>query len=178
MKRAVTLLILLLLATSLVACSRTQTGSTTVLLVRHAEKASDADDSPLTETGTERARALLQVAGDAGVSAIYSTQFKRNRDTVQPLAERLKLAVTEMPVNLQSPGDYGKRLAKEILEKHPGQTILVVGHSNTIGSILEGLSGRAVPMDGVEYQDLFIVTIHPDGAAGIIKAQYGVKAGD
>ena len=178
MKRAGTILILLLFTTSLMSCSRPPAGSTTVLLVRHAEKASDADDSPLTEAGTQRAQALVEVAGDAGVNVIYSTQFKRNRDTVQPLAERLGIAVTEFPVNLQSPGDYGKRLAKDILEKHAGKTVLVVSHSNTISSILEGLSGRAVPMDGVEYNALFIVTAHPSGAAGIIKAQYGLKAGN
>jgi broad specificity phosphatase PhoE len=146
------------------------------MIVRHAEKASEAEDSPLTEAGAERARALVQVAGDAGVSAIYSTQFKRNRDTAQPLSERLGIAVTEVPVNLQSPGDYGKRLAADILEKHSGQTVLVVGHGNTIGSIIEGLSGRAFPLDGVEYHALFIVTVPSSGSAGIIKAQYGFKA--
>lgn len=129
----------------------------------------------MTEAGMQRAQSLVQVAGDAGVSAIYSTQFKRNRDTVQPLVERLGITVTEFPVNLQSPGDYGKRLAKEIVAKHPGQTVLVVSHSNTIGSILEGLSGRAVPMEGVEYHALFIVTVPPSSPGRIIKAQYGLK---
>jgi broad specificity phosphatase PhoE len=178
MKRAGTILILLLLATSLASCNRSQPGSTTVLIVRHAEKASDAEDSPLTEAGTQRAQALVQLAGDARVSAIYSTQFKRNHDTVQPLAERLGITVTEVPVNLQNPGDYGKTLARNIIEKHSGQTVLVVGHSNTIGSIVEGLSGRAVPMNGVEYHDLYVVTIPPSGSAGVIKAQYGLKAGN
>lgn len=175
MKKPWTILILLL-ATSLVSCNRPQPASTTILIVRHAEKASDADDSPLTEVGRQRAQALVQVAGDAGVSAIYSTQFNRNRETAQPIAERLGLTVTEVSVNLQSPGDYGKRLAGEILEKHKGQTVLVIGHGNTIGSIMEGLSGRAIPMDGVEYHALFIVTVPPSGSAGIIKAQYGLKA--
>ena len=44
---------------------------TVVLLVRHAEKeAQPAQDPPLTDAGAARARALVAVARDAGVSAI------------------------------------------------------------------------------------------------------------
>jgi broad specificity phosphatase PhoE len=152
-------------------------GSTIILVVRHAEKASDAEDSPLAEAGIQRAQALARVAEDAGVSAIYCSQLKRSIDTAKPLSDRLGVAVTQMPVNLNSPGDYGKSLAKEILAKHAGQTVLVVGHNNTLASTIEGLSGRAAPIDNVEYSDLYIVTIPPSGEAGVIKVQYGLKYG-
>jgi broad specificity phosphatase PhoE len=168
-----------LLALTLVSCGKPQPAqpSTIVLIVRHAEKASDAEDSPLTEAGVERSRALVGVAEAAGVSVIYTTQFKRNRDTAQPLSERLKVAVTELPVrDLQNPGDYGKTLARDITEKHAGQTVLVVGHSNTIPLVLEALTGRPAPVDHAEYGDLFIVSVPPSGAAGLIKAQYGAGA--
>jgi broad specificity phosphatase PhoE len=145
-----------------------------VLLVRHAEKASDAEDSPLTEAGARRAQALVGVAEGAGVSAIYSTQFRRNRDTAQPLSDRLKLAVTELPIpDLQNSGDYGKTLARDITEKHAGQTVLVIGHSNTIPLVLEALTNQPSPVKGAEYSDLFIVTVPPSGPARLIKAQYG-----
>lgn len=169
----------LLLALALISCSKPQpqpqpSPSTIVLLVRHAEKASDAEDSPLTEAGAERSQALVRVAEGAGVSAIYSTQFKRNRDTAQPLSDRLKIAVTESPIkDLQNPGDYGKTLAREITEKHAGQTVLVVSHSNTIPLLLEALTGQPSPVNAAEYSDLFIVTVPPSGAARLIKAQYG-----
>lgn len=172
-KSAVGVFVLLL---ALLSCGKPQPAqpSTIVLLVRHAEKASDAEDSPLTEAGAERARALVRVAEGAGVSAIYSTQFKRNRDTAQPLSDRLKLAVTELPIpDLQNPGDYGKTLARALLEKHAGQTVLVVGHSNTIPLVLEALTGQPSPVKGVEYSDLFVVTVPPSGAARLIRAQYG-----
>jgi broad specificity phosphatase PhoE len=175
MKRVVA--VLLLIACGVVSCNRAQVGSTVVLIVRHAEKASDAEDSPLTEAGARRAQALVRAANEAGVSAIYTTQLKRNRDTAQPLAARLGVGVTEMPVDLQNPGDYGKRLAAGILEKHRGQTVLVVGHGNTVASIVEGLTGRAASLGEIQYGDMFIVTIPPAGSAGVVKAQYGFGGG-
>ena len=175
MKTAAKVLILLLALGLMISCSRPQQGSTVVLIVRHAEKASDAEDSLLTEAGAQRAQALVQVALDAGVSAIYSSQFKRNRDTAQPLSDRLGVAVTEMPVNLQSPGDYGKVLARDIIEKHAGQTVAVIGHGNTIASTIEGLTGRGASVNSPAYSDLFIVVVPPAGAAKVMKAQYGLS---
>lgn len=177
MKRVVTVL-LLLLSLGAASCGQRQQqqGSTVVLVVRHADKASDAEDSPLNEAGVQRAQALAAVAADAGVSAIYTTQFKRNHDTAQPLAQRTGVAVTEAPVNLQSPGDYGQRLARDIIEKHRGQTVLVVGHGNTVASIVEGLTGRAQQLGDIQYGDLLIVTVPPSGQAGLIRAQYGAGA--
>lgn len=177
--RSVTTVILLLLAFGICSCNRPQpASSTTVLIVRHAEKASDAEDSPLTDAGRQRAQALVRVAEDAGVSVIYSTQFQRNRDTAKPLSERLGVAITEVPVNLTAPGDYGKTLARDILAQHAGRVVLVVGHGNTIASIIEGLTGRSPKIDAIEYQDLFIVSVPPGGTPQLIKARYGLGSGD
>ena len=172
MKRVIKVL-LILLPLAAVSCNRPQPGPTVVLIVRHAEKASDADDSPLTDAGSERALALVPVAENAGVSAIYTTQFRRNHDTARPLSDRTGIAVTEMPVDLQNPGDYGKRLARDILDKQTGRTVLVVGHTNTVPLIVDALTGRSGAVSGVEYHDLFIVIIPPAGQASLIKAKYG-----
>lgn len=173
MKRVVTFL-LILLALGVASCGRQQPqGSTVVLVVRHADKASDAEDSPLSDAGLQRAQALAGVAAGANVGAIYVSQFRRNHDTAQPLAERTGVAVTEVPVNLQNPGDYGQRLARDILEKHRGQTVLVVGHGNTVASTVEGLTGRPQQLGDIQYGDLFIVTVPPSGPAGLTRAQYG-----
>ncbi len=51
---------------------------TTVIVVRHAERAAvEGQDPPLSEAGEQRARALIEAVGDAGVRAIYATQFQR-----------------------------------------------------------------------------------------------------
>jgi phosphohistidine phosphatase SixA len=171
-----TVFVILLVLTALAAasCDRgSQQGSTVVLIVRHAEKASDAEDSPLNEAGVRRAQALADVASAANVSTVYTTQFRRNHDTARPLAERTGVTVTEVPVNLQNPGDYGRRLARTILEKHGGQTVVVVGHANTVGSVVEGLTGRPHQLGDIQYSYLFVVTVPPSGQAGLIRAQYG-----
>jgi broad specificity phosphatase PhoE len=171
--KSATKVLLLLLAAGMFSCSRPQPGPTTVLIVRHAEKASDADDSPLTDAGVQRSQALVSVAENAGVSAIYSSQFKRNHDTAKPLSERLGVSVTEMPVNLQNPGDYAKVLAKDILDKHPGQTVVVIGHGNTIAATIAALTGRAPSVGDIQYSDLFVVTVPQAGQAKLVQAQYG-----
>ena len=66
--------------------------STTVILVRHAEKAAEpADDPPLTAAGATRADALVDLVKDAGVTAVVSTQFQRTRLTAAPTAAKLAL---------------------------------------------------------------------------------------
>src|SRR3954463_6196955 len=61
--------------------------TTTVILVRHAEKAAEpAADPPLTSAGEARARALLEAVRDAGVTAIITTDLLRTKATAQPAA--------------------------------------------------------------------------------------------
>lgn len=174
MKRAWASLLILSVAFGAAACGRGDGGPTTVIVVRHAEKASDADDSPLTEAGSRRAEALERAVEGAGVRAVYSSQFKRNLDTARPLAERMKLSVNEMPVNLSNPGDYGKALARDILEKHAGQTVVVVGHANTVAATVEALSGRPAQFGDIQYPDFFIVVVPRGGEAKVVRAQYGL----
>ncbi|HVF92375.1 MAG TPA: phosphoglycerate mutase family protein [Blastocatellia bacterium] len=169
--------LLLLLSLTAICCDRPSANPTVVMIVRHAEKAADTDDTPLSEAGARRAQALVRVAEAAGVDAIYSSQFKRNHDTVQPVADRLGIAVTEAPVNLDAPGDYGARLARQIMQEHSGRTVLVVGHRNTIQALVESLSGKAVDPIADEYSDLFIVVAPPRGPARLIKARYGEAKG-
>lgn len=105
---------------------------TTVLVVRHAERANSSSTSPISDPeGKNRARALAHVASEAGVSAIYATEYLRTQQTAQPLADRLGLPID---TSFADPS----ALAEKILSDHVGDTVLVVGHSNTVGPIIDG----------------------------------------
>ena len=164
----------LLLAVAAAGCGHRPTTPTVIFVVRHAEKAVGGDDPPLTEAGLRRAQALARLAGEGKIGAIYTSQFTRNRETAKPLSDKTGVPITEVPVNLQQPGVYGHILAKEILAKHVGEYIVVVGHQNTVPGTVEGLSGQTVPgLKDTEYASLFIIVIPGEGSPRLIRAQYG-----
>lgn len=177
MKRTFTLFLLLVGSLLAFGCAREQVAPapTVLLVVRHAEKAAvEGADPPISEAGVERARSLAQVAEAANVSAIYCTQFRRTRETAEPLAARTGAQITTLQVNPDDLRLYVERLAADILENHRGQTIAVVSHSNTVPLIVERFGGKAIPaIRDDEYDNLFIVVVPAEGGARTIKASYG-----
>ena len=168
----------LLLAVAAAGCSHRAQGPTVIFVVRHAEKAVGGDDPPLTEAGLRRAQALARMAGEGKIAAIYTSQFTRNHETAKPLSDQIGVPVTEVPVNLQNPGDYGHALAKQILAQHAGEYVVVVGHQNTVPGTVQGLSGKLVPgLKDTEYGSLFIIIVPADGEPRLIRAQYGQPDG-
>ena len=150
--------------------------TTTVILVRHAEKAAaPAADPPLTPEGEARARDLWTAVKDAGVNAIISTQFLRTKGTVQPTAAALRLT----PEIISAGGANHAQVVADAIKKHAGHTVLVVGHSNTVPGII-GALGAAKPADicDLEYDNLYIVTLGADGKAGLIRTKFGARTVD
>ncbi|MEM9388204.1 MAG: S41 family peptidase [Pseudomonadota bacterium] len=133
---------------------------TTVILVRHAQKRRlPADDPPLTAAGRARAEAIASLLAraevTASVDAVYASPFQRTRQTAEPLAAR-----AGVPISAYDPRD-SEALAERVLEDHAGGTVLVVGHSNTLPSLVDAFGGeRAVPpIEDEEYDNLYIVTV-------------------
>lgn len=153
-------------------------GATTVIVVRHAEKGTDDPRDPsLTDAGRARALALRDVLKDAGVSAIYSTQYKRNKQTAQPLAEQFGLTVIERPVSSANSASYAADIAREILSANRGKTVVVVGHSNTVPAIVQAFSGVPIKsMEDAEYDHIFIVVIPASGAPSLVNVRFGRPA--
>jgi broad specificity phosphatase PhoE len=150
-------------------------GPTVVIVVRHAEKEDAPNPDPaLNATGQSRAAALAQAAEDAGVTAVYTTQFRRARDTGAPLAQRLGVQVTPFEINGGNMATYPQALRQEILSKHKGETVVVVGHSNTVPALVQAFSGKPVAaLTEADYDRFFVVVMPEDGQARVIKAQYG-----
>jgi broad specificity phosphatase PhoE len=164
---------LVLVAASAATLIAQSTRATTVILVRHAEKAAEpADDPPLTSAGETRARDLWAAIKDAGVTAVITTQFARTRATAQPTVS----ATHVTPEIIRAGGAAHPKEVADAVRKHAGHTVLVVGHSNTVPAIIEALgAARQTPICDPEYDNLYVVTIAPDGKAGVVRAKFGVR---
>lgn len=137
----------------LTSCSRTY------YVVRHAEKAtpspgttmSTPDDPPLSEVGLKRAEALKSALSPKQIKNIFSTDTKRTRSTAEPLS-----AQTGVPIQ-----KYGPRPDSGFIQKLKalGSNTLVVGHSNTVDDIVNGLLNQQKLTDlaDSEYDNLFVV---------------------
>ncbi len=173
---------------SLVACGFTTPPivskpgtTTTIILVRHAER--DAGlDPPLNAEGEIRAALLAQVLGQNGVTAIYATDYIRNRKTAEPLATKLGLTIGLIgSAELANTKSLAARLGTEFLEKHAGGVVLLVGN---VGSPTFGTNGVLADLYTLfggtgnlpnRYQDMTIIVV-PEagkGSANIIRTSYG-----
>jgi broad specificity phosphatase PhoE len=150
--------ILLLAASAVLAVAATASAQNAVFVVRHAERADAAEDaSPmmasdpdLSEIGKARAKSLVATLRDAGITAIYSTEYKRTQQTAEPLAKALGMAVTTVPAR-----DMPALIEK--LKAGKGNA-LVVGHSNTVGTVIAALGvTEPVELTDRDYDHLFIV---------------------
>jgi broad specificity phosphatase PhoE len=149
-------------------------GSTTVVVIRHAEKdvTVNAADPPLTQAGEARAALLARMFGDAKIlghlDAIYVSPALRNRLTAAPLAERLGIGETVVPA------DDPRALARRVLREHGGGRILIVAHSDTVPQIVAALTGNEkIPeIAALEYGTMYIVTVPRIGHADLLRLSY------
>jgi len=146
--------------------------ATTLLIVRHAEKAAEpADDPPLTEAGRERAASLARMAAPSGVSAAYATQYLRTQQTVEPLAAQFGLTTRQ-----RDSADIDGLVA-QVLSENRGQTVVVAAHSNTVPVLVEKLTGKpAAPIEESEYDNLYVVTSWGAGQGTALRLRYGVSS--
>lgn len=140
---------------------------TTVIVVRHAEKQATTEDPELTLGGEERAHRLRDMAMEAGVTAVFATQYRRTQATVQPLASALGLDVGIVDAR-DTPA-----LANKILNGHRGGIVVVAGHSNTVPGIVAALGApEPDPIDESQYGNLFIVTVPESGPSAALRFQF------
>lgn len=135
----------------------------TVIVVRHAERADSATggqtmmaaDPELSEAGRTRAASLAGMLRDAGVTAIYVTEFRRTQQTAEPLARALGIPTTTVAA----------RNTAGLLDalKTSEGTVLVVGHSNTVPEIVKGLGVvQTLSIADDEFDNLLVVVPGPE----------------
>ena len=148
--------------------------TTTIIFVRHAEKADTGGSDPgLSPAGQKRVaeltRQMLKADVIQGVDAIYSTPYRRTQQTVKPLADEL-----ELPVNTYDASDT-EEVLETILSRHKGKVILVVAHSNTLPVLIAnlGASKRVPPIAEDEYDNIYVIAIPWFGKTKTIRLRYG-----
>lgn len=138
---------------------------TVLLVVRHADRA--GTDDALSAAGVARARDLARVAAASGVTAIYHSDTARTRLTAEPLAVALGITPVELP------GKDIDGLLTHVFAHHCGETVLIVGHSNTVPLIVGAAGGPAMPdLPEHQFDDVFIVTT-TDATAKVVRLKYG-----
>jgi broad specificity phosphatase PhoE len=138
----------------------------TVILTRHAEKAATPpQDPPLSSAGEKRANLLASMLADAGVVAIYVTEYQRTQQTAAPLAARDYLK----PIVI--PAADTESLVKTVRARQTG-VVVIVGHANTLPAIIAALGGPAVQIADNEYDNLFVLTL--DGSkSSLLQLRFG-----
>ncbi len=141
---------------------------TTVILVRHAEKADDSRDPELSPAGQERAALLARMLMHADVRGLLASEFQRTRQTLRPLAEALGLPIrivpTDQPLEALAVAVRGNR----------GHSTVIASHSDRIPVLLRELAGVEIePIGEDEYNRLYVVTMLGEGEARVLELRYG-----
>lgn len=164
----------------------TAAGYATVILLRHAEKevgsdpkAPPAKDPALSQAGKERARALSKLLARAGATHLFASEYRRTRETLEPLAETRTLEIETVPAAELA------RLVDRLRELPADSVAVVAGHSNTVPGIAKALGGQLGDLEDTpngpmlrddEYDRLFVLTRAVAGVkpvASLIEIAYG-----
>ncbi|HET9281270.1 MAG TPA: phosphoglycerate mutase family protein [Candidatus Angelobacter sp.] len=166
MKRLLIRLGLTALVLGQIAIAQQQQPATTIVLVRHAEKASNDPDALLSPQGQQRAECLAHVLKDAGIKRIYVSDVKRTQQTAEPLAKALGIKPVVVPA--KDPNT----LVKDVFYGAGGNA-LVVGHSDTLPFVIQRVQAGTIPPIGEnEYDGLYVLTALEGSSTPVLKLRY------
>lgn len=162
---------LLLTAPHPAAASPDTARAQTVIVVRHAEKASATERDPsLSDAGKARAAALDSALAGMKVTAIFVTPYKRTAETAALVAKRH--GVTPVALDPSRIPAYAAAVADSARAREG--VVLIVSHSNTVPAILEALGGARIP-DLCEPAFSHLFTVVPGTPAKVTPSRYGAK---
>jgi probable phosphoglycerate mutase len=157
---------LLLIAALLAACTPSQDSNPPrIFIVRHAEKLAGPDPQ-LSPDGAVRAARLAELLKGEGIRRIFTTDTRRTRATAAPLARALGVTAEIYAAETQA------ELAAALMNAR--DTVLVVGHSNTIAEFAAafGVDAGAPVDEATEYDRMYVVTLR-DGEPRVEIRRYG-----
>ncbi|MGH7693968.1 MAG: SixA phosphatase family protein [Gemmatimonadaceae bacterium] len=144
--------------------------TTTIVLVRHAERPPGTDPDLLPE-GRQRAGDLARALERANVRAIFHTTFKRTRQTAESLAARTGVSLTEVPVAADASAHVADVVRR--MRAFRGQTVVYVGHSNTVPAVIAALGIAPAPSIPDSVYSRFYVVTKRKGSTGLVEVRYG-----
>ncbi len=163
------------LALALLICStKANTQSSTIFLLRHGETVfppyqENPPNPHLNDAGLERARLLAKMLRSEQIDHIFSTDYRRTQQTIAPLSEAKNIPITV----------YNGRKLEDLARKIKGLrgNIVVCGHSNTTGEMVQLLGGR--PGEKIdrqtEFDRLYVLHQLPNGQTHTVLLRYGAS---
>ena len=141
-------------------------GTVTVVMVRHAETVQAADDPGLSGEGNERARELARMLEFTGIDAIYTSEFQRTRQTAAPVAALIGVEPVALPA-----ADL-RKLVQALTREHRGETVLVVGHSNTLPRLADALGEPIADIAETDYGNIYVLRSGPFVPSWMTRLRY------
>ena len=145
--------------------------ATTIYIVRHAEKDLSNPSNPdpaLSGDGLQRSFDLRDILQKEKIAAIFSTNYKRTIQTGSPLSVLInKEIITYDPTK-------NDELVKTILSNYSGKKVLIVGHSNTVLTIVKafGATPSMQQIPDTQYNLLFELKVSKEKTT-LTERQYG-----
>ena len=110
------------------------------------------DDPDLTSEGFKRAEALALAMSDIEAGAVYSSQYKRTRQTIAPLSKAWSVEAV-----IISADDPEKQI-DALFKNHCGENVVIAGHSNTLPGLIDLLAiPEKITIEDNQYGDLYVV---------------------
>ena len=141
------------------------TTTTTVILVRHAERVPGEGDVALSDRGRERANALARLLVDTDLQSIITSQMIRTQQTAEPVAKLKALKLHILPADKLD-------AVVERIRTVKGGTVLVVHHSNTVPVLVEKLGGKTPPIRDDEFDRVVVMTLPAGGSPSVLTLRY------
>lgn len=166
----------LLLAGALAVCAQdVLEAQRAVFVVRHAERAREGPevDIPLSQAGAEHAARLAEILKAAGVTAVYSTDTTRARQTGEPLARLQKLSIKTYDTRDEKGNMTAVPFVARLKTDERDGVVLVVGHSNTVPDVIAAYGAKeAVRIGPDDYGDLFLVVPQASGPPTLLHLRF------
>jgi phosphohistidine phosphatase SixA len=100
----------------------------------------------------------------AGITAVFTSELRRTKETAAPLAALLSIA----PVEIAS-----DPIAAASQIRAAGKRVVLIGHTNTVPPIIKALGGPAgVVINATEFDRLFVLRVPAEGVDSLLAMRY------